>query len=217
MTTATQPLPSASIETRRPTVGELHEYAKRIAEALVGWKYHEAESTDGDGLPSYSAVIDLGAGMLSLSHICEGKQDRLSVRAYAPWSLSDRSRFHEPYGFVRASATFGWGRPPSTVAKELIRRGVVDNARALLGHYLVAEKSRNESRAAQAAAVATLQAGGLIVHDPRNPDDIEQSFYARGDSQYLHGNVCGGHVRIDRLSVTAEQAVAIAKLLGCTP
>lgn len=211
MTTQQRPLPTASVETRRPTIGELHEKAIRIAEAVFdGWSYNELESMNGDGEPAYSAVISGPDFSISLQHEYVGKADRLVAQSHVPWRLPDGSTFHAPYRFERAKASFAWTRGADVIAKELERK-VVSNARALAGHWNEAALIRVASRKRHDAAVTTLAAAGAMVYPERN--DMHQHFSISVEELRIDGEVSAGLLSKVALSCTPERLVQIVALL----
>ena len=197
-----------------PSTAEIHAFAASVAGLMGRWAYLKESSKNADGELHWSATIGSLAddARVSLSHVVKNGEHRIVARTDVPWTLPDKSRFSEPYGFDRASVTFAWGRPALAVANRIMR-DVVPNARALMGHYQARATERASDAERQRLAVETLRPFGK-VHTQNWSDDLcaAVSFAFPGDP-YARAQVSHGKVKIELTSLTPEQAVAVIQAL----
>lgn len=202
--------------TNIPTNADLHDFAKLIAAHLGTWQYDEKESTDLDGNPGYCAFLRrVGSeARVSMHVVCKGSAHRFEARAHAPYYINGngRDRFELPYGFERASRTFGASRPASRVAAEIATH-ILPCARQIAEMYREACEEHDRARVEHQTLVTVLRPSVDAFHHDKHARYPRSTFDVEAGRAKVRGDVKHGGISLEIDGVNPGQVARIVALL----
>jgi hypothetical protein len=204
------------------TTQQSHDYAQALCALMPGWEYPPELNADSDGLRWSAQLVHSSGAQMVVAITQEAGKAALNCRATAPYQLSDGSRFHEPYNFVADKCRIALARLETPAGRQKAAGEVVRKVQAsavkLAEHYREANGERQAMLTQHNNAIRELRAAGVEVGEYKGSDPVA---YMRLPSELHEARVDGrieqGQVKLELRYLTAEQAVAVLRVLEAIP